>query len=152
MCFCGEIRNIWIFLDWKNHLIKGYDVAYDKPCLYSIGPFRTSGDSGYRNNPKFFGVGWLGEVKVSCSFCHWGAQLILAYSWARPAILVADMGKGGMWVFFVCFFFVVVVPSLSFIFLSLPYPSISSTLRSLLSFLPFSGKQHKITHKGWRVV
>ena len=25
-----------------------------------------------------------------------GVQLILAYSWARPAILVADKGRGGM--------------------------------------------------------
>ena len=32
---------------------------------------------------------WLGEAKVSCSFCHQGAQLILAYSWARLAVLAA---------------------------------------------------------------
>ena len=30
---------------------------------------------------------------------HWGVQLILAYSWARPAILVADKGRGGMFLF-----------------------------------------------------
>ena len=27
-------------------------------------------------------------VKVSCTLCHRGVQLILAYRWARPAILV----------------------------------------------------------------
>ena len=31
-----------------------------------------------------------------CSFCHLGAQLILAYSWARPAVLAAGKGRGGM--------------------------------------------------------
>ena len=36
--------------------------------------------------------GWSGGAKVSCILCHRGVQLILAYSWARPAILVA--GKG----------------------------------------------------------
>ena len=33
---------------------------------------------------------------MSCSLHHQGLQLILAYSWARPAILVADKGRGGM--------------------------------------------------------
>ena len=28
----------------------------------------------------------LGEAKVSGILCHRGAQLILAYSWARPAV------------------------------------------------------------------
>ena len=30
---------------------------------------------------------------------HWGVQLILAYSWARPAILVVGKGRGGMFLF-----------------------------------------------------
>ena len=30
---------------------------------------------------------------------HWGVQLILAYSWARPAILVVGKGIGGMFLF-----------------------------------------------------
>ena len=49
---------------------------------------------------------------------------------------------------------------LSFLFLFLPCPSLSSPLLSLLSlstissisFLPFSGRQHKMTHKGWHVI
>ena len=44
--------------------------------------------------------GWLGEVKVSCSFCHWSAQLILAYGWARPAVLAAGKDIGRMLLFF----------------------------------------------------
>ena len=35
-------------------------------------------------------------TKVSCILRHRGVQLILAYSWARPAILVAGKDRGGM--------------------------------------------------------
>ena len=69
---------------------------------------------------------------------HRGDQKILAYSWARPAILVAGKGKGGM--FFICFFTFIPVPP-SFLFLSF----ISNTISSI-SFLPFSGRCHKMTH------
>ena len=67
--------------------------------------------------------GWSGGVKVSYILCHRGVQLILAYSWARPAILVAGKGRGGMFLFF--------------LFLHLH----SCSCVSLLSlFLPFSGR------------
>ena len=48
------------------------------------------------------GRGWLGLAKVSCILRDQGVQLILAYSWAKPAILVAilvagkDRGWGGV--------------------------------------------------------
>ena len=42
------------------------------------------------------GGGWSGGAKVLCILHHWGVQLILAYSWARPAILVVGKGRGGM--------------------------------------------------------
>ena len=38
---------------------------------------------------------WYGEGV----FCHRGVQLILAYSWARLAILVAGKGRRGMFLF-----------------------------------------------------
>ena len=44
-------------------------------------------------------MGWSGGVKVLCISRHRGVQLILAYSWARPAILVAGKGRGGMFLF-----------------------------------------------------
>ena len=44
------------------------------------------------------------------------------------------------------------VSSPIFNFLFLPCHSLSSLLLSLLSLLPFSGRQHKMTHKGWRVI
>ena len=68
-----------------------------------------------------------------------GVQLILAYSWARPAILVAGKGRRGN-VF-------ISVSSLLFLFLFLPCSFISS-----FSFLPFSGRRHKMTYKGWHVI
>ena len=76
---------------------------------------------------------------------HRGVQLILAYCWARPAILVAGESRGGCFYFF-CFFTFIPVPLSS---LSLPF--ISSTISSI-SFLPFSGRRHKMTHKGWHVI
>ena len=44
-------------------------------------------------------LGWLGGAKVSCILCHRGVQLILAYSLARPAILVAGKGREVMFLF-----------------------------------------------------
>ena len=44
-------------------------------------------------------LGWSGGAKVLCILHHWGVQLILAYSWARPAILVVGKGRGGMFLF-----------------------------------------------------
>ena len=41
-------------------------------------------------------VRWSGDAKMSCISRHRGVQLILAYSWARPAIFVAGKGRGGM--------------------------------------------------------
>ena len=43
--------------------------------------------------------GWLGGAKVLCILHHWGVQLILAYSWARPAVLVVGKDRGGMFLF-----------------------------------------------------
>ena len=49
--------------------------------------------------PFFCGHRWSGGAKVSCILCHRGVQLILAYSWARPAILVAGKGREVMFLF-----------------------------------------------------
>ena len=46
-----------------------------------------------------FQRGWSGGAKVSCILCHRGVQLILAYSWARPAIVEVGKGRGGMFLF-----------------------------------------------------
>ena len=49
--------------------------------------------------------GFSGGAKVSCILCHRGVQLILTYSWARPAILVAGKGGGGMFLFLLFLYF-----------------------------------------------
>ena len=41
----------------------------------------------------------LPHVYLYSPLHHWGVQLILAYSWARPAILVVGKGRGGMFLF-----------------------------------------------------
>ena len=83
---------------------------------------------------------------VSCILRHRGIQLILAYSWAKPAILVAGNGRGGWGGWNV---FMYSLSSLLFLFLFLPS---SSFISSTISFLPFSGRWDKMTNKGWRVV
>ena len=69
---------------------------------------------------------------VSCILRHQGIQLILAYNWAKPAILVAGKGRGECFCFF-CFFTFIPVPLSS---LSLSF--VSSAISSI-SFLPLSG-------------
>ena len=92
-------------------------------------------------DPKFYSAiswGWWGVAKVLCVLRHWGIQLILAYSWARPAVLVAGKGIGGMFLFLLGFFTFIPVPlsSLSFSFIS-----------SSISFLSLCGRRHKMTHE-----
>ena len=89
--------------------------------------------------------GWFDVAKVLYILCHRDIQLILAYCWARLAILIAGKGRGECFYFF-CFFPFIPV-SLSPLSLSF----ISSTISSI-SCLPFSGRWHKVTHKGWYVV
>ena len=99
----------------------------------------------YSENIQKLFWGWSGGAKVLCILHHWGVQLILAYSWARPAILIVGKGRGGN-------VFISSVSSLSFLFLFLPCPSFISSTLSSISLLPFSGRRHKMILKGWRVV
>ena len=62
-------------------------------------------------------MGWSGVAKALSILHHWGVQLILAYSWTRPAILVVGKGRGGMFLFLLFTFIPVPVSSLSFYFL-----------------------------------
>ena len=61
----------------------------------------------------------VGVAKVSCILCHRGVQVILAYIWARPAILVAGKGRGIMLLFLLFLHFhPVPLSSLSVFFIS----------------------------------
>ena len=66
---------------------------------------------------------------MSCISRHWGVQLISAYSWARPAILVAGKGRGGMFLFLLFLHF----HSCSSFFPSLFFSSLQLSLLSLFS-------------------
>ena len=57
------------------------------------------------NGGDYIIQGVVGEAKVSCSFCHSGGQLVLAYSWARSTVLAAGRGRGGMLLFLLFFHF-----------------------------------------------
>ena len=86
--------------------------------------------------------GWLGVAKVSDILRHRGIQLILASSWARPAILVAGKGWGGMFLFLLGLHF----HSCSSFF---PVPLFHLLYYVFCLFFPFSGRWPKMTHKGW---
>ena len=73
-------------------------------------------------------------AKVSHILRHQGIQLILAYSWARPAIFVAGKGRWRM------FLFLLFLDS----FIPVPLSSLSlSFISSSITFLPFSGDDTK---------
>ena len=96
---------------------------------------------------RFKNVGWLSEVKVSCSFCHRGAKLILAYITVGQGLLsLQQVSVEGE----CCYFFS------SFTFFhcplsSLPLSFIFSTISSV-SFLPYFGRRHQMSYKGWHQV
>ena len=119
------LNKLHSFLKWLTYLYMSWVARW----LFLISP------------PKW---GWFGMAKLSGILRHQGVQLILASSWARPAILVVGKGGGGCFLF--CFFTFIPVPLSS---LSLYF--ISSTISSM-PFLPFSGRRHRMIHKGWRVV
>ena len=75
--------------------------------------------------------GWSKTKRGWSDGVNRGIHLIFAYSWARPAILVAGKGRGGM-------FFISSVSSPSLLFLFLPCPSLSSLLLPLLSLFSLS--------------
>ena len=101
-------------------------------------------------------LGWSGMAKVSCILHHRGVKLILAYGWAGLAILVAgyldlhlsivdgfvQLTKSSTYIYLrkrECFFFFISsVSSLSFLFLFLHCPSLSTRLLSLPSFFSLS--------------
>ena len=108
-----------------------YLQKYDTPVVDKIWPFYIWIPGLSWSISSIF-WGWSGGAKVLCILHHWGVQLILAYSWARPAILVVGKGRGGMFLFLLFLHFH------SFLFLFLPCPSLSSPLLSLLSLFSLS--------------
>ena len=97
----------WISILWYNILTRTCPPPPPPPpsksqrgCHSMKMHFSSLHDKG--NYFTFFSAiiwGWSGGAKVSCILCHRGVQLILAYSWARPAILVAGKGREVMFLF-----------------------------------------------------
>ena len=58
---------------------------YKTIYLYKIMRYSNVFSSEITARASFWG--WSGDVKVLCILCNRDVQLILAYSWARPAIL-----------------------------------------------------------------
>ena len=69
-----------------------------------------------------------------------GHPVDIGFSWAMLAVLLAGKDRGEGFYFFCFFTFIPVLSSLSLSFISLTISSIP--------FLPFSGRRHKMTHKG----
>ena len=106
------------------HFPKLAEKVFLKPA-YPVQPFKAG----------FHSLGGGGRVVRRCCVSYiTGASNILAYSWARPAILVVGKGRGGMFLFLLFLTFIPVPLS------SLSLSFISSTLSSI-SFLPFSGRR-----------
>ena len=82
-----------VFIIFSSPILSGLHIHTLDPFSVNLTlkpPITTAADSG-----------WLGMAKVSCILFHRDVQLILACSWARPAILIADKdrGAGGMFLF-----------------------------------------------------
>ena len=134
----GECFYFFCFFTFICVTLSSLSLSFISPSI-SFLPFSGRGHK--------MTLGWSGVVKVSCILRHWGVQLILAYSWARLAILVAGNGSGECFYFFFFYFFPFIPVTLSFLSLSFISPTVSS-----ISFLPFSGRWHKMTHNGWNVI
>ena len=126
MYACGLCSVIVIF-PWYLHVYFLVSFKMATMTIYIIKPLNKFSKTA----STIVLVGWLGEAKVSCILLHQVIQLILAYSWARPAVFAAGKGRGGMF----CFFLLI----LHFHSFSSPLcPSLSSPLLSLLSFFSLS--------------
>ena len=80
--------------------------------------------------------GGLGEAKVSCVLRHRGVHLRLAYLLSLRQVRLEEH----------CFYFICFFTFIHFALSPLSLSFISSTISSI-SFLPFSGRRYKMTHK-----
>ena len=132
-----KLTTLWTTGPWFPNRKRGcyretalYNNHYLKTSLQQPLPYNLFAVTSLQQLPPY--SWWSGGAKVLCILHHWGVQLILAYSWARPAILVVGKGRGGMFLFLLFLHFH------SFLFLFLPCPSLSSPLLSLLSLFSLS--------------
>ena len=96
----SDVSRCSIFHERSSVILENQGI-WIKKTHWTVGPIWSALDKGVYIRIKR----WLGVAKVSRILCHWGVQLILAYSWARLAILVAGKGRGGMFLFFLFLYF-----------------------------------------------
>ena len=94
------LKKVWYMLNDKTETenINSIMVKYEETfyaCYRELKPAEVKINS-WSIEMIWARLGWLGVVKVSCILPD---QLILAYNWARPAILVAGKSRGGMILF-----------------------------------------------------
>ena len=82
MKFCNNVREV----------SGNFTFQTDEARMF--GP--NVGGLGRGSGGGWWGREWSNVAKVSCILRHWGVQLILTYSWARPAILIAGKGREGV--------------------------------------------------------
>ena len=88
-------KNLLVRNHWTDFNIILQKCSFGNPLPRLFKPFGFIKKHGCQGA----GGGWSGGAKVLCILHHRGVQLILAYSWARPAILVVGKGRGGMFLF-----------------------------------------------------
>ena len=97
----------------------------------------------------------LAQPKFGLALSNWAMDLSSPdlMSPGRPTDIGLQLGKacypfsryesrGGCFYYFFCFF----------TFIPVPLSSLTLSFISTISFLPFSRRRHKMTHKGWRVI
>ena len=127
-CAANLVWELPAFFNVLRHgLFQNYGFHSNQKLLYTFNGKVNWPNNYFLSNLQTYG----GGAKVSYILRHRGVQPILAYSWARPAILVEGKGKGGMFLFFLFLYF----HSCSSFF---PVPALSSPLLSLLSLFSLS--------------
>ena len=122
--FRGNYRRVPLMLEEKS-IWTVYIKELEFNCLF------CSTEENFELRFAFsFGMSWGVVGWGKGVVYHWGVQLILAYSYARPAILAAGKGREGIFLFLLFLHF----HSFSF----LPCPSLSSPLLSLLFIFSLS--------------
>ena len=79
----------------------GFEPKLQNTSLRTFAPIEGSDKPSHSQRliNIFTGRWWLGVPKLTGILRHRGVQLILASSWAKPAILLAGKGRGGMFLF-----------------------------------------------------
>ena len=100
--YIEKCKNLLVRNHWTNFHIIFQKCFFGDPLPRLFKPFgfvKKHGHQGAGLISQYIYIENFKNLLVLCILDHWGVQLILAYSWARPAILVVGKGRGGMFLF-----------------------------------------------------